>query len=115
MNGALIWLQAQVHLLAVGNPNGDTNCGAGGTVCQTGLPSVSASNSQLQTLLQITFGILAGIAVLMIVIGALRYVISEGNPESTKKARATIIYAVVGLVICISAEAVVAFALSNAP
>ena len=78
--------------------------------CQgTGFPVVNASSHQLQHLLTLTFGILAALSVLFVVIGGLRLVISEGNPEDTAKARNTIIYAVVGLVIALSAEAIVAF------
>lgn len=91
-----------------------TNCiGNGSNVCETNLPNVAASGAQLRTILQIVMGVLAAIAVLMITIGGFRYVISEGNPESTKKARSTILYALVGLVVAISAEVIVTFFLNG--
>ncbi len=91
---------------------GQADCG-GGASCATGLPVVSASSSQLQQILQIVFGIIAAVAVLVIVIAGLRFVIAQGNPQDIAKARNTIIYAVVGLLIAISAEVIVSLVLSN--
>ena len=82
-----------------------------GNVWDTGLPTITAGNSQLQSVMQIVFGVLAALAVMVIVIGALRLVGSNGNPEGVKNARATIVYAVLGLLICISAELIVAYGL----
>jgi uncharacterized membrane protein YidH (DUF202 family) len=78
----------------------------------TGLPTVNASANELQTALQIAFAILAAISVLFVIIGGLRYTLSQGNSQRMQEAKNTIIYAVVGLVIAISAEAIVSFALS---
>lgn len=83
-------------------------------VCnRSGLPVVNASSDQLQQILRLAFGIIAAVAILFVVIGGLRYVISEGDPEATAKARGTIIYALVGLVIAITAEFLVAFVLNR--
>lgn len=78
-----------------------------------GLPVAGAGKSQLHDILQIVFAVLAALAVLFIVIGALRMVISQGNPQETGKARATVIYAVVGLIVALLAEAFVAFVLGK--
>jgi len=90
-----------------------TNCIGNGNVCETGLPQVAATGNQLRTILQIIMGVLAAVAVLMVTIGGFRYVTSEGNPENTKKARSTIVYALIGLVVAISAEAIVSFFLNG--
>lgn len=87
-------------------------CVGGGT-CDTGLPMVAAGHDQLQQILQIVFGTLAAISVLMLVISGLRFITAQGNPQETAKARNTIVYAVIGLVISVSAEAIVAFVLSK--
>ena len=84
-----------------------------GADCDTGLPTVNAGPDQLQHILQLAFGIIAAVAVLFVVIGGLRLVISEGNPQDTAKARNTIIYAVVGLIIAVSAEGFVTFILGR--
>jgi len=59
--------------------------------------------------LQIFFGIAAAVAVLIIAIGALRIVISRGNPQDVQKSRDAIIYAAVGLVVTMSAFIIVTF------
>jgi hypothetical protein len=84
----------------------------GGGSCSTGLPSINAGRPEIRQVLTIVFGVAALISVLMIIIGALGFVTSGGSAENVRKARETLIFAVVGLVISLSAEAIVAFALS---
>ena len=48
-------------------------------------------------------------AVIMIVIGGMRYVLSGGDSSATKGAKDTILYAVVGLIVAIIAFAIVNF------
>lgn len=83
------------------------------TVCDTGLPTVAANPNALQFILQIAFGVIGAVALLIILIAALRFVISNGNPETVSRARNTIIYAAVGLVAAVSAELIVTFVLTN--
>lgn len=49
------------------------------------------------------------ISVLMIIIGGLMYTLSAGDPSQTKKAKDTILFAVIGLVIALAAGAIVTF------
>ncbi len=77
------------------------------------LPHVSATGGTLRTALNIVISIVAALSVLFVVIGGLRFVLSAGNPQEAAKARSTVVFAAVGLLICITAEAVVAFALSK--
>jgi beta-lactamase regulating signal transducer with metallopeptidase domain len=53
------------------------------------------------------------IAVIMIIVGGFRYITSGGNAESTKGARNTIVYAVIGLIIIAMAQIIVHFVLNN--
>lgn len=53
------------------------------------------------------------IAVIMIVIGGIRYTTSAGDAGQTKTARDTIIYAIAGLVVAIMAYAIVNLVLSK--
>ncbi len=94
-------------------PTARTACGDGTTICDTGLPKVNASSTQLHDFLGIAFGALAALAVLMIVIAGLRLITAQGDPNEIAKARKTIIYAVAGLAIALSAEAIVAFVLGK--
>lgn len=88
-------------------------CPDGSGVCDTGLPTVQASSANLQSALQIAFGVIGGIAVIMIMYGGLKFILAQGDPQSTVQARKTIVFSVVGLGIAISAEAIVSFALGK--
>ncbi|MEI8338696.1 MAG: pilin [bacterium] len=75
------------------------------------LPKNNLGNSDLQNVLSIVFGVAAVIAVLMIVIAGFRFIVGQGNPEETSKAKNTILYAIIGLFVSLSAQAIVAFVL----
>ncbi len=59
----------------------------------------------IDTLLFIT----GGIAVVMVIVGGLRYVASAGDQNAVTAAKNTILYAIIGLVISIMAFAIVQF------
>ncbi|HVY68070.1 MAG TPA: pilin, partial [Patescibacteria group bacterium] len=58
-------------------------------------------------LLKILMGILGAIAVLMIIIGGFRMVIAQGNEEAYTKAKSTITWAIIGLVIALLSFSIV--------
>jgi hypothetical protein len=53
------------------------------------------------------------IAVLMIIIGGVRYVVSGGDQGSISGAKNTILYAVIGLIVAVAAYAIVNLVLTN--
>ena len=53
------------------------------------------------------------VAVIMIVIGGLRYVTSNGDSNQASQAKNTILYAVIGLVVAIMAYAIVNFVITS--
>jgi phosphotransferase system glucose/maltose/N-acetylglucosamine-specific IIC component len=57
--------------------------------------------------------ILGSIAVLVVIYGGITYSMSAGDPALVTKAKNTIIYAVVGLIVAISAYAVVNFVIKQ--
>lgn len=75
--------------------------------CLTVLPQVAADGAQIKSILAVVFAALAGIAIIVIIIAAINYAASEGNSDKIAQAKKTIIYALVGLVIALSAEAMV--------
>jgi Type IV secretion system pilin len=81
------------------------------------LPNVDTGNNSqtIPTVLSIVFAIAGALALLMITVSGLRYITSAGNPERTAKARNGIIYALVGLAIAVSAEAIVTFIINGLP
>ena len=102
------------HFGAATAPTVRADCGLGaGTPCETGLLHVGAGNDQIQQILSIAFGIIAALAVMMIVIAGFRFIIGQGSAQETAKARNTIIYALAGLVVSLMAEAIVALVLGK--
>ena len=75
------------------------------------IPKVDLTRNTFANVLQIIFGLAGGIALLVIARSAFRYVISQGEPQKIAKEKDAIIYAVVGLVICIISFSVVSFVL----
>ena len=90
-------------------------CGDGAKTpyCDTGLPRIGAGTTQVQQILTIAFGIIAALTVMMIVIAGFRFIIGQGSAQETAKARNTIIYSLAGLVVSLTAEAIVALVLGK--
>lgn len=79
------------------------------TINAGNLPEPSANRDEITTVLSIALGIIGAFALLIITVSGLRYITSGGNPEKTAKAKSGIVYSLVGLVVAISAEAIVTF------
>lgn len=67
----------------------------------------------IQGILNAIILILGIVAVVFIIIGGVKYMTSTGNSEKTKEARNTILYAVIGLIVCVLAFAIVNFVIIN--
>lgn len=65
--------------------------------------------SIIKTIVQVMLVVGGIVAVIMIIMGGIKFIISNGNQEKIKSARDTILYSVVGLVVTIVAFAVVSF------
>lgn len=76
-------------------------------------PDNGLVSARVQAGLQVFFGIAAAITVLYIAISALRIVLARGNSQDVVKARDSIIYASVGLVITLSGFVIVTFVLGR--
>ena len=68
---------------------------------------------QIKTVVNVLLFILGVIAVIMIIIGGIRYTTSNGDQANVKAAKDIILYAVVGLVVAILAYAIVNFVLDS--
>lgn len=55
------------------------------------------------------------IAVIMLIIGGIRYVISGGDSKKVTDAKNTVLYAIIGLVICFFSYAIVNFVITSLP
>lgn len=79
----------------------------------TPLPKTAATPDKVAAITRIVFTIIGALSVLMMTIGGMRYVASQGDPQATAKAKGTIIYALIGVIVSISAISIVTFVLGN--
>ena len=73
----------------------------------------SSNNNEIKTILGIVYGIVGALALLYIVISGFRYIISDGDPQKTAQAKQGILYALIGLVVAIMAQAITIFAIGK--
>lgn len=66
-----------------------------------------------QTIVNVILFIIGAVAVIMIVVGGVRYTVSNGDSNAVQGAKNTIMYAIVGLVVAIIAYALVNFVVVN--
>ncbi len=64
-------------------------------------------NTNLEDVVNILLFVLGAIAVIMIVVGGIRYALSAGDQSAITAAKNTILYSVIGLVVAILAYAIV--------
>lgn len=83
------------------------------TVPTTNIPKVSADQNALNATLSATFLVIGGLATLYLLIGAIKYIISNGDPNATGQAKNTILYAIVGIIVSLLAFTIVQFVLGN--
>lgn len=76
------------------------------------IPGVAADGSTIENVLRYIFTILGALSVLMVVIGGIRYIVAAGNPQQAAVAKNTIIYALIGIVVSVSAFLITAFIFS---
>ena len=55
------------------------------------------------------------VAVIMLIVGGIRYITSGGDAKKVTDAKNTVLYAIIGLVICLLAFAIVNFVVSTLP
>ena len=97
---------------STGTSGTSSNSGGGSSeVC--GAAKTDDATKIVRSVINTVLYVLAFIAVIMIIIGGIRYTTSNGDSGSIKSAKDTILYAVIGLVVAIMAFAIVNFVISN--
>ena len=64
-------------------------------------------------IINVVIGILAVVCVIVMIVGGYNYMTSNGDANKVKKGKDTILYGVIGLVVCILAFAIVNFVISQ--
>ena len=68
---------------------------------------------RVQVIINVILSVLGIVTVIMIILGGVQYTTSAGDPAKVTKAKNTIMYGVIGLVIALLAFAIVNFVLAN--
>ena len=75
--------------------------------------SLDGPGGVFSTIANVLLYIIAAISVIMLIIGGVRYTISQGDSSAVTSAKNTILYAVIGLIVAVLAYAIVNFVLTN--
>lgn len=67
----------------------------------------------LKDVINVMLYMAGAIAVIMVVVGGIRYITSDGDPGAAAKAKNTIIYALVGLVVAVMSYSIVNFVIER--
>jgi hypothetical protein len=87
--------------------SGAKNCGPDGAKRACGL------GDSIQTVINVLLFIIGVVSVIMIIIGGIRYTISNGDSSQVTSAKNTILYAVIGLILALLAYAIVNFVIDS--
>ena len=91
------------------NPAERAKCGATGVDPQSG--GGDENMTTVTKILNTVFVVIGIVAVIMIILGGVSYATSQGDPGKAAKAKNTIMYAIIGLVVVLLAFAIVNFVL----
>ncbi len=98
-------------------PPGSKRAGARvDSIAQCNMDEADTENTLMgtvQTIINVIIGVLGLVAVIVIVLGGVNFTMSQGDPAKTKKAKDTILYGVIGLMVALLAYAIVNFVLSS--
>lgn len=72
-----------------------------------------SSNNIIWNIVRFIFILLGAVAVIMIIFGGFQYATSQGDSGALSKAKNTILYAVIGLVVALLATGIVSFVIDN--
>ena len=96
---------------AYSNPKNCISSGvdsAGGSAAKTADPGAI-----VKSIVNVLLFIIGAVAVVMIIIGGIRYTVSQGDQSQVSSAKNTILYAVIGLLVAIFAYAIVNFVVTS--
>ena len=80
---------------------------AQGCDIQQGAPSLGCLAQIIPNVINYLFMFLGAVAVIFLLFGALKFVISRGDPKALQSARGTMTYAVIGLVVILLSFAII--------
>lgn len=114
-------LTATPFVLDAGAANQRVNC-TGGNCADTGAnrsrgegqsTSLTGSSGVFRTVTNVLLFLIGTLSVIMLVIGGIRYTVSNGDSNQLTAAKNTIMYSIVGLIVAIVAYAIVEFVVDS--
>lgn len=73
----------------------------------------TALTDNIVAIINAVIGILGLVCVVVMIIGGVNYMTSSGDAGKVKKAKDTILYGLIGLIVCVLAFAIVNFVITN--
>ena len=92
---------------------GGIRCGSQAAQDPTVPENIDQDDGLIKRVVNILLFIIGAIAVIMLIIGGIRYTISGGDQSQVTAAKNTILYAIVGIIVAIFAYAIVNFVLDE--
>lgn len=94
---------------ATGGITGAADCSRG-----DGTPEALTGDAGVfKTIANVLLFIIGAISVIMLIIGGIRYVVSQGDAKQVEGAKNTILYAVIGIIVALLAYAIVNFVVNS--
>lgn len=91
----------------------NTNTIADGALCSQPTGTPATIQNTFSTIANTLIFIVGAVAVIMLVIGGLRYALSAGDSSAVKGAKDTILYALIGVIVAVIAFAAVNFVITR--
>ncbi len=104
---------AAVPVAYAGDCTDAASCMQQGTDKANGGATNQTVQDLMKTITNVLLFIIGAVAVIMIVVGGLKYMTSNGDSSSIASAKNTILYAVIGLIVAIMAYAIVNFVIAQ--
>lgn len=77
------------------------------------ITGVNADNATLTNIFNVVLALAGAVAVAFIVFGGIKFMLSKGEPNETKQARDTVLYAAIGIVVVVVAFMLVNFVIGK--
>lgn len=104
---------AMQPVAAQNNIDGGIGAGAASARSNEQPEEIAGDNGMFKKITDVLLFIVGAVAVIMLIVGGIRYVTSGGNQQAVSDAKNTILYAIVGIVVVLLAYAVVNFVVSQ--
>lgn len=105
------------------DPMSGSSSGSGadpGSSISDGIKSIDGGDAntddlpeQIKTITNVLLFVLGAIAVIMLIIGGIKYTTSNGDPQAVKSAKDTILYSVIGIIVAILSYAIVTWVVDS--